>query len=118
MKIGIIGPNGQLGSELMKSFTGHEIIPYDHSTIEVSSLDSCRIIKKDAPEVVINTAAYHKTESCESEPEKTYSVNAVGAKNIAIICKEIDAIAIYISTDYVFDGQKRAHIQKRTFQIR
>jgi len=57
--------------------------------------------------VIINTAAFHKTDQCEEEPLKTFSVNAIGAKNVATISKEINAITVYISSDYVFDGSKK-----------
>ncbi|MBN1784388.1 MAG: NAD(P)-dependent oxidoreductase, partial [Candidatus Bathyarchaeota archaeon] len=49
----------------------------------------------------------HKTDQCEEEPEKTFCVNALGARNIALITAEICATAVYISTDYVFDGSKK-----------
>jgi len=58
------------------------------------------------PDIVINTAAYHKTEECELNPEKSFSVNAIGAFNAAKAAKEIGAKIIFISTDYVFDGRK------------
>ncbi|MBS7631984.1 dTDP-4-dehydrorhamnose reductase, partial [Candidatus Bathyarchaeota archaeon] len=45
---------------------------------------------------------------CEVEPEKAFAVNAVGAKNVTAISKEIGSTIIYISTDYVFDGSKNA----------
>jgi len=55
---------------------------------------------------VVNTAAFHKTDQCEEEPMKTFLVNAVGAKNVAGVSKEIGAVTVFISTDYVFDGSK------------
>jgi dTDP-4-dehydrorhamnose reductase len=63
-------------------------------------------LKKYQPDVVINTASFHKTVQCEVEPLKSFSVNSIGARNIAMITKEIDATTVYISTDYVFDGTK------------
>jgi dTDP-4-dehydrorhamnose reductase len=84
----------------------HEVIGLTHKDIEVSDYESCLILKKYKPEVIINTAAFHKTDQCEEEPLKAFSVNAIGAKNVASISKEIDAITVYISTDYVFDGSK------------
>lgn len=105
MKAAIIGARGQLGSDLVKIF-GKEAVPLTHEDIEVTSIESCKILKEIAPNVVINTAAFHKTDACEDFPEKTFSVNAVGAKNVAEVCREINAISIYISTDYVFDGNK------------
>ena len=105
MKVAVIGASGQLGSDLVKVFD--DVIPLTHKDIEVTDLSSCEIFKELKPDVVINTAAYHKTDECEANPEKTFLVNSVGARNIALICREIDAIDVYISTDYVFDGAKK-----------
>ena len=104
MKVAVIGATGQLGSDLVKVF--EDVIPLTHRDIEVTDLSSCEILKELKPDVVINTAAYHKTDECEENPEKSFLVNSVGARNIALICKEIGAIDVYISTDYVFDGSK------------
>jgi dTDP-4-dehydrorhamnose reductase len=107
MKIAVIGSTGQLGTDLIETLeTGHEVVGFAHKDIEVADYDSCLILKKHQPDIVINTAAFHKTDQCEEEPLKTFSVNALGARNIAMISKEIDATAVLISTDYVFDGSK------------
>lgn len=104
MRVAVIGASGQLGSDLVKVFD--DAIPLTHKDIEVTDLASCEILKELKPDVVINTAAYHKTDECEENPEKTFLVNSVGARNVALICKEIGAVDVYISTDYVFDGSK------------
>jgi dTDP-4-dehydrorhamnose reductase len=108
MKIAVIGSTGQLGTDLVKTLgASHEVLGLTHNDIEVADYDSCLILKKHQPDMVINTAAFHKTDQCEEEPLKTFSVNALGARNVAMITKEIDATAIFISTDYVFDGSKK-----------
>ena len=108
MKIVIIGSTGQLGTDLVKILQDdNEVIGLTHNDIEVSDYKSCLILKELKPEVIINTAAFHKTDQCEEEPLKTFSVNAIGAKNVATISKEINAITVYISSDYVFDGSKK-----------
>ncbi len=61
-----------------------------------------------APDAVINCAAYHKVDECEDQPERALSVNAIGALNVARACKELEAKCVYISSDYVFDGAKRS----------
>ncbi|MEM2779666.1 MAG: dTDP-4-dehydrorhamnose reductase [Candidatus Bathyarchaeia archaeon] len=109
MKIAVIGSTGQLGTDLMKVLKNeHEVIGLTHKDIEVSDYDSCLIIKEHQPDLIINTAAFHKTDQCEEEPLKTFQVNTIGAKNVAEISKEIGAITVYISTDYVFDGSKNS----------
>lgn len=107
MKIAVIGSTGQLGTDLMKTLQNeHETIGLTHNDIDVTDYKSCLILKEHHPDVVINTAAFHKTDQCEEEPLKTFSVNAIGARNIAIISKEIGATSMFVSTDYVFDGSK------------
>ena len=107
MKIIIIGSTGQLGTNLMKTLKHeHEVKGLTHQDIEVIDYNSCLILGKHHPDVIINTAAFHKTDQCEEEPLKTFSVNAIGARNVATISEEIEAITIFISTDYVFNGSK------------
>lgn len=107
MKITVIGSSGQFGTDLMEILgQEHEVIGLGHRDIEIADFSSCLVIKKIRPDVIINTAAFHKTDECEKEPLKTFSVNALGARNVAIISKEIDSSVVFISTDYVFDGSK------------
>lgn len=106
MKIAIIGSKGQLGSDLVKVFDKEYVIPLTHDDIEVTDYNSCKKLMSLSPDIVINTAAFHKTDACEDEPIKTFNVNSIGSKYISEICGEIDACHVYISTDFVFDGNK------------
>jgi dTDP-4-dehydrorhamnose reductase len=107
MRIAVIGSTGQFGTDLVKTLENrHEVIGLAHKNIEVTDYESCLILKEHQPEIVINTAAFHKTDQCEEESLKTFNVNAIGAKNAAIISEEIGATTVYISSDYVFNGSK------------
>jgi dTDP-4-dehydrorhamnose reductase len=107
MKIAIIGSTGQLGRDLMKTLSErHKVKGLTHQDIEVTDYDSCLTLKKYHPDVIINTAAFHKTDQCEEEPQKTFLVNTVGPKNVAKVSRETEATTVFISTDYVFDGSK------------
>ncbi|MGB7533066.1 MAG: NAD(P)-dependent oxidoreductase [Halobacteriota archaeon] len=105
MKVAIIGANGQLGSDLVEVF-GEDAIPLTHRDLDVSNPESLKILNELKPEVIINTAAYVRVDDAEVEVEKAFQVNAIGALNIAKVCNEINAVNVYISTDYVFDGAK------------
>ena len=105
MKVAIIGANGQLGSDLVKAF-GAEAFPLTRRDLDVTDPESVKILNELKPEVVINTAAYVRVDDAEVEVEKAFHVNAIGALNIAKVCNEINAVNVYISTDYVFDGAK------------
>lgn len=108
MKIVVIGSNGQLGTDLMKVLsTSHEMIGLTHKEIEVSDSKSCHAVVDLHPDVVINTAAFHKMDRCEDDPVKTFAVNTLGARNVAMATKEAGATDVYISTDYVFDGTQK-----------
>ncbi|MCW4044470.1 MAG: dTDP-4-dehydrorhamnose reductase [Candidatus Bathyarchaeota archaeon] len=105
MKIVIIGSTGQLGTDLMEVLKDeYDTVGLTHQDIEVTDHRACQIIKDYHPGVVINTAAFHKTDQCEEDPARTFSVNAIGARNIASVSREIEAVTVFISTDYVFDG--------------
>jgi dTDP-4-dehydrorhamnose reductase len=105
MKIAVLGSNGQLGTDLMKTLREkHELVGLTHLDVEVSDYDSCLRLKDHHPDVVINTAALHRVDQCEIEPLKAFSVNALGARNVATVSNEIGATDVFISTDYVFDG--------------
>ncbi|KKR55415.1 MAG: dTDP-4-dehydrorhamnose reductase [Candidatus Curtissbacteria bacterium GW2011_GWA1_40_24] len=108
-KILIVGANGQLAFDLIRIFSGnYEILKADSGNFDVADkIATESFIKNHAPNIVINTAAYHKTEECELNPEKSFAVNAIGAFNVAKAAKEVGAKIVFISTDYVFDGGKK-----------
>ncbi len=110
MRIAIIGANGQLGFDLVRSFknTEHEIIPLLHADIDVTDLKLSReVLKNIKPEAVINCAAYVRVDDAEEFTDKAFAVNAIGARNIALVCRELNPVLVYISTDYIFDGRKK-----------
>jgi len=108
VKILITGANGQLGTDLYKIFQDYDIIiPLTHANVEITSIDSVeKALGQHKPDVVINTAAYVRVDDCEAYPEKAFSVNAVGVKNLVVAARNLKATFIHISTDYVFDGKK------------
>ena len=109
MNIAVIGSNGQLGSDVVRvlAHQGEDVYSLTHADIEVSSLESVAdCLRSKRPAIVINTAAMHHVENCEQEPGKAYAVNAVGARNLATVTRDLGAVLIHVSTDYVFDGKK------------
>lgn len=107
--ISIIGPNGQLGSDLVKVFTNADwkVIPITHAEISVESTESVSTALKSAEtDWVINTAAFHKVDDCEKDSQKAWEINAYGAKNVALAAKEYGMRSIFISSDYVYSGNK------------
>jgi len=107
MKLMLIGANGQLGSDLVKVFEGEDLISLTHQDVDICEPVGVRdTLRRHQPEVVINTAAYHKVDECEANMDKTFAVNVHGVRNLALACREYDCTLLHISTDYVFDGHK------------
>ncbi|QJA05888.1 dTDP-4-dehydrorhamnose reductase [Thermosulfurimonas marina] len=108
MKVVVIGASGQLGQDIVNAKPGLvKLVGLTHSDIEITDKDSVfSVLTSLEPDVIINTAAFHKTDLCEDEPEKAFFINAVGVKNLVEVCKSMDSILVHISTDYVFDGAK------------
>lgn len=109
MKILITGCDGQLGKELRKLFSNdkkYEVVSVNKKQLDICNFEDLRIfIVKHKFDVVINCGAYTKVDLCETNKETAFLVNAIGAKNIAIVCEQIKAKVVYVSTDYVFDGE-------------
>jgi dTDP-4-dehydrorhamnose reductase len=108
MKILVTGAAGQLGYDVCKELAKRGI---EHKGIDRSELDICdraaveEYLLAYAPEAVIHCAAYTAVDKAEDEPELCFAVNAGGTRNLAEVCKQLDCKLLYISTDYVFDGQ-------------
>ncbi|MGB7761587.1 MAG: dTDP-4-dehydrorhamnose reductase [Bryobacteraceae bacterium] len=109
MKVAVIGANGQLGRDTASAFekNGDEVVALTHSDIEIVNSDSVfGALRGLRPALVVNTAAMHHVDNCEREPEKAFAVNAVGARHLAFAARDIGAVLVHVSTDYVFDGAK------------
>lgn len=108
-KILVTGANGQLGYDVVKELNkrGYEAIGFDRDDMDITDNESVNIcIKEVNPYAIIHCAAYTTVDRAEDNKEICRNVNFYGTKYIADICKELDILIIYISTDYVFDGMK------------
>src|SRR5215469_7189252 len=111
MKVAVIGANGQLGTDVVAAFSqkGDTIFPLTHADLEVADLDSVsRSLKEIHPNLIVNTSAMHHVEKCEAKPEEAFANNAVGARNLAAVARDLGAVLMHVSTDYVFDGEKQS----------
>ena len=107
-KIAIIGADGQLGSDLVKSLQEHKIFPLYYPDFNIIKPDQARkALSQLKAEVVINTAAYHRVDEAEDNAQKAFRVNSIAVRDMAIICRDLDSVLVHFSTDYVFDGQKK-----------
>ena len=109
MRIALIGSNGQLAHDLdvVLKECGHEVLGLSHQQVEVAEHDSVQsALPPLEPDLVINTTAYHKVDIVEDDPDRAFAVNATGVRNLAMVCRELNAPLVHVSTDYVFSGQK------------
>ena len=108
MKVLVTGVKGQLGYDVVNELIkrGHEAIGVDIVEMDITDKDSVdAVISRVQPQAVIHCAAWTAVDAAEDNEDKVRAVNATGTQYIADACKKIDAKMMYISTDYVFDGQ-------------
>ena len=104
----LIGADGQLGSELRQAFRDHDLVPLTHADLELTDPAQVRAtFSKYRPRLILNTAAYHRVDECEDYPDRAFAVNAIAVRDLAVAAKQIGAILVHFSTDYVFDGLHR-----------
>src|SRR5215471_307289 len=115
MKIALLGSNGQLGQDLQQSLKGNDLKTFTRKDFDVTAHDDVRAhLMKFAPEVVLNTTAYHRVDDCETHADLAYNVNALAVLNLVRIANELDAVLVNISTDYVFDGRTEQPYTERS----
>jgi len=108
-KVLVVGALGMLGHDLLKVFAkGYEVIGVDKEEVDITRQGATlKIIKEISPKVIINAAGYTDVDGCEKKMRKAFAVNGEGARNVAKGCREIGAKLVYVSTDYIFDGEKK-----------
>lgn len=108
MKVLVTGVKGQLGYDVMAELAKRNIeaIGVDIDEMDITDKISVeKVIGEAAPDVVVHCAAYTAVDAAEDNEALCRRVNAGGTRNIAEVCKKLDCKMVYISTDYVFDGQ-------------
>ncbi len=110
-KVAIFGSAGQLGMELNQAFAsrGYRVTGFTRENIDITDgVQVDRLLMEAAPDVVVNAAAYNMVDVAEQEPRAAYSVNALAVLHMAKACRQLDALLVHFSTDYVFDGARRS----------
>ena len=109
MKLLITGAAGQLGTDLVLSAqkSGHQVIATIHADLDITDKSQVdRVVGEAKADAIIHAAAWTAVDACESDPRKAMSVNRDGTANIVSAARKSGSRVIYISTDYVFDGDK------------
>lgn len=105
----VTGANGMLAQDLcpMLEDAGFEVIETGKDELDITNeMQVHKVISEVNPDFVLHCAAYTNVDKAEEEPETTELINAKGAEYTAKACKSNNAVMVYISTDYVFDGTK------------
>lgn len=109
MKILVLGSGGTLGKDLINVLKQKRetFFAYTKDQLNILNIEKLKkVIDEVKPDVIINCAGYTKVDMAEIEKERAFSVNALAVFNLANICKEKGILLVYISTDYVFSGEK------------
>jgi dTDP-4-dehydrorhamnose reductase len=113
IKILILGAKGMLGQDLAKVLADYNLILWDFADIDITDKNQVDSkIGELKPDIIINCAAFTNVDACESEVDKATMVNGLAVGYLADIAKQIGAILVQISTDYVFNGKnKKGYIE-------
>ncbi len=109
MRIAVLGPNGQLGSDIFavaaRNDADDELVAVHRSQLDVTNLDDIeRILEPTAFDALVNCTSYHKTDEVETNAALGFAVNAHAVERMAMVCERKGARFVQISTDYVFCG--------------
>jgi len=109
MNVTVFGSDGQLGRDIMTAGreAGFDMIGINRQDADVTDAAAVqRMVRSARPTIVINCAAFVRVEECERQPTVAFGTNATGALYVARSAEELGALCVFISTDYVFDGEK------------
>jgi dTDP-4-dehydrorhamnose reductase len=110
LKVALIGAKGQLGSDIASHFSQcdrYQLTALTRDDIDITNPEKVQqVLTSQKFDVVINSAAYVRVDDCEQEFNTAFNVNAIAALNVARACRELEALCVYISTDYVFRGDR------------
>src|ERR1044072_7437703 len=103
----VFGSSGQLGVELVRELgtRGYKVDGFPRKAIDIADRELVeKTVAPLEPNVVFNAAAYNQVDVAEREPQAAFLANALGVRNLALACRQVDARLVHYSTDYVCDG--------------
>lgn len=110
MVVLVTGAGGQLGQSIQfiaGNFPHIQFVFCSSTDLDITNLENCeQVFNESKPHFCINAAAYTAVDKAETEAEKAHSINVIGPKNLAEVCKKHKTVLLHISTDFVFDGIK------------
>lgn len=109
MKILVTGAGGMLGQSLTPCLQkrGHKATALPKEELDVTNMATVKsTLKKLSPDLVIHCAAYTRVDQAEAEPALAYLINGYGTENLAVAAADNEIPVLYVSSDYVFDGEQ------------
>src|SRR5947209_1599075 len=108
MRALITGGGGQLAADFTRILGDRVVAAPTRAQLDITDAAAIeRALSERTPDLVINTAAFHQVDRCESEPEQSFAVNAAAPQRLAAACGRHGSVLVHVSTDYVFDGKQR-----------
>ena len=107
-KVLVTGANGMLGQDLCPILEdeGYEVVETDIQNLDITDFEAVKsVLNTEKPDIVIHCAAYTNVDKAEEDIETAKKINVTGTENLAKVCGENNITLVYISTDYVFDGE-------------
>lgn len=108
IRAAVTGAQGQLGKDMVECLEnkGYDVLGFGKSDLDITNYEQAKdILTRYKPDVIIHAAAYTKVDLAETEADVAYNINGYGSRNLAVIAENLGAKLVYVSTDYVFDGQ-------------
>jgi dTDP-4-dehydrorhamnose reductase len=107
MRVTIFGASGLLGKVLMREWRGDELVGLGSGDADIRDANRVReVVVKARPDWIVLAAAYTNVDDCETHPDLAFAVNRDGPVNVAQAANEVGAKLLFLSSDYVFDGNK------------
>lgn len=106
----VFGAAGQVGVELVRELRvrKYAVAAWDRERVDITNPQAVEnALARSDPGVVFNTAAYNQVDVAEKEPQAAFLVNSLAVRNLALACRQVDAVLVHFSTDHVFDGAAR-----------
>ncbi len=106
MRVMITGGNGQLGRALART-AQVEYVPFTHTELDVSDFGSVhKTLAEVRPDLIIHAGAMTDVDGCERDPRAAFAANALGTQNVAAVAGDAGTRLLYVSTNFVFDGEQ------------
>ena len=107
MRVAIIGASGLVGKYLMREWDTDEVVGLGSKDVDIRDASRVKTLLDDArPDWIVLAAAYTDVDGCEIDPQRAYAVNYAGAVTVAEAARQRGSQLLFLSSDYVFDGEK------------